>query len=198
MSKKSSAAAEKMPLGARITAATFDWFDTIVIALVIVILLLTFFVAKVEVSGPSMMNTLQDQDHLVMVNFNYKPKTGDIVIISRNYSNKFSDQKTADKPIVKRVIATGGQTVEIKEGKVYVDGSELKEPYLDPELVMNGTSDGGFTGIHTVPEGRVFVLGDNRAVSHDSRKSDIGFVDERYILGKVWARIYPFNEFKTF
>lgn len=198
MSKGNVAAKENMPIGKRITASVFEWVDTIVIALVIVILLLTFCLGKVEVSGPSMMNTLQDGDQLIITDLNYKPKTGDIVIISRNYSNKFSDQKTSDQPIVKRVIATGGQTVEIKDGKVFVDGKELSEPYLDSQLVQNGTRDGGFTGIHTVPEGRVFVMGDNRAVSHDSRKNDIGFVDERYILGKVWARIFPFDSVRTF
>ena len=113
----------------------------------------------------------------------YKPKRGDIVIVTQPNDMNHS--------LVKRVIATGGQTINIDAvaGKVYVDDKELDEPYiLEPTYVA-----GNIKYPFVVPEGTLFVMGDNRNVSLDSRSDRIGTIDERYIKGKVWFRIYPFN-----
>lgn len=178
-------------------ASVFEWIDSVVLALVIVMLLFTLFLNKVEVNGTSMESTLYDGDQLIISDFNYSPKRGDIIIISRNYLNTEESAAESQKPIVKRVIATEGQTVEIKDGKVFVNDEQISEPYLDEALVPNGTDNKGFCDKEIVPENCVFVLGDNRGVSHDSRSSDIRFVNERYILGKVLFRIFPFDSIKS-
>ena len=179
-------------------SSVFEWVDSVVLALVIVMLLFTLFINKVEVKGTSMESTLSEGDQLIITDFNYKPKQGDIIIISRNYLNTEVSAAESKTPIVKRVIATEGQTVEIKDGKVYVNDKEIEEPYLDKALVANGTENKGFYDKEIVPEDCVFVLGDNRGVSHDSRSSDIRFVNERYVLGKVLFRIFPFDSIITF
>lgn len=172
----------------------FDWLDSFVISLVVVVLLFTFVLGKVRVDGPSMMNTLMHNDQLIMSYFNYTPTVGDVVIVSRNVNNdieKIDDSEI--KPIVKRVIAIAGQVIEIKDFKVYVDGVELQEDYIS-----GITENREFYGVHTIPPGCVFVMGDNRQNSHDSRADDIGMVDQRYIIGKVVFRISPFNRIRTF
>lgn len=181
-----------------VISSVFEWVDSVVLALVIVMLLFTLFINKVEVKGTSMKSTLSEGDQLIITDFNYKPKQGDIIIISRNYLNTEVSAAESKTPIVKRVIATEGQTVEIKDGKVYVNDKEIEEPYLDKALVANGTENKGFYDKEIVPEDCVFVLGDNRGVSHDSRSSDIRFVNERYVLGKVLFRIFPFDSIITF
>ncbi|MEE1018579.1 MAG: signal peptidase I [Acutalibacteraceae bacterium] len=181
-----------------VISSVFEWVDSVVLALVIVMLLFTLFINKVEVKGTSMESTLSEGDQLIITDFNYKPKQGDIIIISRNYLNTEVSAAESKTPIVKRVIATEGQTVEIKDGKVYVNDKEIEEPYLDKALVANGTENKGFYDKEIVPEDCVFVLGDNRGVSHDSRSSDIRFVNERYVLGKVLFRIFPFDSIITF
>lgn len=181
-----------------VISSVFEWIDSIVLALVIVVLLFTLLLNKVEVSGTSMESTLSEGDQLIISDLNYTPKRGDIIIISRNYLNTEESAAESQNPIVKRVIATEGQTVEIKDGKVYVNDEQIAEPYLDEALVKNGTDNKGFFDKETVPENCVFVLGDNREVSHDSRSSDIRFVNEKYILGKVVFRIFPFDSITTF
>ena len=181
-----------------VISSVFEWVDSVVLALVIVMLLFTLFINKVEVKGTSMESTLSEGDQLIITDFNYKPKQGDIIIISRNYLNTEVSAAESKTPIVKRVIAIEGQTVEIKDGKVYVNDKEIEEPYLDKALVANGTENKGFYDKEIVPEDCVFVLGDNRGVSHDSRSSDIRFVNERYVLGKVLFRIFPFDSIITF
>lgn len=181
-----------------VISSVFEWVDSVVLALVIVMLLFTLFINKVEVKGTSMESTLSEGDQLIITDFNYTPQRGDIIIISRNYLNTEESAAESKTPIVKRVIATEGQTVEIKDGKVYVNDEEIAEPYLDEALVPNGTENKGFYDKEIVPENCVFVLGDNRGVSHDSRSSDIRFVNERYILGKVLFRVFPFDSMKTF
>ena len=181
-----------------VISSVFEWVDSVVLALVIVMLLFTLFINKVEVKGTSMESTLSEGDQLIITDFNYKPKQGDIIIISRNYLNTEVSAAESKTPIVKRVIATEGQTVEIKDGKVYINDKEIEEPYLDKALVANGTENKGFYDKEIVPEDCVFVLGDNRGVSHDSRSSDIRFVNERYVLGKVLFRIFPFDSIITF
>ena len=181
-----------------VISSVFEWIDSVVFALVIVMLLFTLFLNKVEVNGTSMESTLYDGDQLIISDFNYSPNRGDVIIISRNYLNTEESAAESQQPIVKRVIATEGQTVEIKDGKVFVNDEQISEPYLDKTLVPNGTDNKGFYDKEIVPENCVFVLGDNRGVSHDSRSSDIRFVNERYILGKVLFRVFPFDSIKSF
>lgn len=148
----------------------------------ILILLLLFRVAVV--SGTSMKNTLVDGDYLLLLSnvFYTNPKQGDIIVASKS---SFDD----GKPIVKRVIATEGQTVDIDfvKGIVYVDGVALDEPYTTTATTqMEGTA---FPLV--VDEGCVFVMGDNRIISKDSRSPDIGLIDTREILGKAIFLMIP-------
>ncbi len=172
----------------------YDWAGTIVVSLIAVVVLITFFFRIVIVDGDSMMNTLIDGDILLMRQINYKPKQGDIVIISRNYDNEvlYSDQSSDSRQaIIKRVIAVEGQTVDIDTdaGIVYVDGVALDEPYIkDPTTVNRGTEYPLY-----VEEGTVFVMGDNRLISKDSRTASVGLIDCRYILGKAVFRVAPWG-----
>jgi signal peptidase I len=148
-------------------------------------LIFTFFLRTAQVSGKSMLDTLQDQDRLMISRFFYTPRRGDIVVITKpNLDNE---------PLIKRIVATGGQTVDIdfEYGIVYVDGKALDEPYIKEPT--NLKLDVQFPV--TIPEGSIFVMGDNRNHSRDSRDSSIFTVDERYILGKVILRIMPFAGF---
>lgn len=175
------------------SATLYDWIGTLVVSIIAVTIILTFFFRIVVVDGPSMMDTLQNRDVLVMSQFNYTPKVGDIVIISRNYENDVLYQESSSKSaIIKRIIAVGGQTVDIDTdaGIVYVDGKAIDEPYIkDPTTVNRGTEYPLY-----VEEGKVFVMGDNRLVSLDSRSSEVGLIDSKYILGKAVIRLFPINE----
>lgn len=162
----------------------YDWVQLLVCCVLTVVLVFTFVVRVVRVDGPSMRETLQDRDLLAVVNSplcgDYE--AGDIVIIRR-------EDFLSGAPIVKRVIATEGQTVDIDfdAGTVCVDGEVLEEPYIrEPTW-----TDEGVTFPLTVPEGAVFVMGDNRNDSHDSRASDLGPVDTRYIIGQAVAVLIP-------
>lgn len=161
----------------------YDWMQSLVFALIICIIVFVFIFRIVDVSGNSMNPTLLNGDKLVVSDVFYKPKQGDIVIFRK-------DEYKAEA-LVKRVIATEGQTIEIDfdRGRVYVDGELLDEPYI-AEPTRNQID---FQGPQTVPEGCVFVMGDNRNASSDSRKAEIGMVDERLIVGKVLLRVFPFD-----
>lgn len=161
----------------------YDWMQSLVFALIICIIVFVFIFRIVDVSGDSMNPTLLNGDKLVVSDVFYKPKQGDIVIFRK-------DEYKAEA-LVKRVIATEGQTIEIDfdRGRVYVDGERLDEPYI-AEPTHNQLD---FQGPQTVPEGCVFVMGDNRNESSDSRRTQIGMVDERLIVGKVLLRVFPFD-----
>lgn len=163
----------------------YDWIQCLVAALLICVLVFAFFIRIIGIIGESMNPTFNDGDSVVISKLFYEPKAGDVVVV-----RKLSFQ---DEPIIKRVIATEGQTVEIdfEEGIVYVDGEELNEPYI-LEPTYNALD---FNGTVTVPENSVFVMGDNRNNSLDSRFGIIGCVDERYIMGKVLFRLFPFDKF---
>ena len=151
---------------------------------VAVMLIFTFGFRVSGIEGTSMLPTLEDGDRVVLTAFDGKPERGQVVIITQ--PNAFN------KPVVKRIIATENQTVDIDftEGKVYVDGELLSEPYINNPTI-NG-DDVVFPV--TVPEGHVFVMGDNRQGSTDSRSTKIGFIDENYILGVVKYRMVNIDD----
>ena len=161
----------------------YEWIQCLVFALIFCVILFVFFFRLVDVVGDSMNPTLENADKMVVSDLFYKPKQGDIVI--------FRKDEYKPEALVKRVIATEGQTVEIdfNKGRVYVDGVLLDEPYI-AEPTRNQID---FTGIQVVPEGCVFVMGDNRNESADSRDSRIGMVDERLIIGKVLFTVFPLD-----
>jgi signal peptidase I len=161
----------------------YDWIQCIVTALVCGVLIFVFIGRTIGVDGYSMVQTLQNNDRVIMSNLFYTPTNGDIVVF-RSPAEKFNGV-----PLVKRVIATAGETVDIKfdTGEVFVNGVLQYEPYIHTMT----TSSYDFTGAVTIPSGYVFVLGDNRASSTDSRDKQVGLVDTRYILGKVLFILIP-------
>lgn len=188
---------------AKNTKEIFDWLEVIISSVLIVVVLFTFVFRAVQIDGESMTNTLQDGDRVIISNLFYTPKQGDIVVISRNTFNS-TDNPTSKTPIIKRVIAVAGQTVDIQHGCVYVDGRALDEPYIR-DYDQNHYSTYRYTDYEnptkfplTVKENCVFVLGDNRQNSLDSRSAntgDGGQINTKYILGKAILRIFPINKF---
>ncbi len=169
-----------------VRAEIYDWLLCVVSAVVVCVLVFTFLVRLVGVVGTSMVPTLHEGDYVVTSKLFYEPKQGDIVILRK----KSFDERA----IVKRVIAVCGQTVNIDfdAGVVYVDGQALVEDYVNAPTYRSLD----FNGEITVPEGCVFVLGDNRNESLDSRRSTLGCVDERYIIGRGYMVLLPFRDIK--
>ena len=162
-----------------------DWVVSIVAAVVMALLIRTFIVELYIVDGPSMRPTLQHEERLVVNKFIYKirnPEKGEILI--------FKYPRDTSRDFIKRVIATGGDTIEIKEGRVYVNDQMLKEDYI---LEKTRTE---YPKV-TVPEGTVFVMGDNRNNSDDSRFADVGFVPLDLIKGKAVVVFWPLDNIQT-
>ena len=180
---------EKKKAEGRFTSELFSWGESLMAVLIFFVVVFTFFVRLIGVDGTSMYPTLQDHSVMLVSNLGYMPKKGDIVVL--NKKGFWNDQ-----PIVKRVIATGGDTVDIDPvtGDVIVNGEVLDEPYIY-EKINTLERMGDLTYPHTVPEGCIYVLGDNRNGSTDSRWSSLGMVDERYVLGHVLSVVFPFNDF---
>ena len=176
-------------------AFIFDWLEVLVHAIIAVVICFSFLFRIATIDGPSMENTLHNGERVIISNLFYTPKVGDIVVISRNKENSVYTMTDANTPIIKRIIATEGQTVDIdfEEGIVYVDGIALDEPYT--KTPTNRKWDIDFPV--TVDEGCIFVLGDNRNDSLDSRDARIGeygMIDTRYILGHAVYRVFPFDK----
>lgn len=168
----------------------YEWIQSLVGSVLVVVAIFTFGIRMLGVDGHSMLNTLQHGDRLMVVNpiFYHDYRYGDIVILRK--TGVFDNE-----PIVKRVIATGGQTVDIdfSEGVVYVDGEALEEDYIrEPTYTAEGTE---FP--LTVPEGSIFVMGDNRNGSSDSRDYRLGTVDTRYVIGKAAFLLFPGLDYDT-
>lgn len=162
-----------------------EWSKVIAVALVLAFII-TQFIRPTLVRGESMYPTLVENDYLIINRLAYKlgePKDGDIIVFKTDLLQ--DDGKKKD--LVKRVIATEGQHIKIKDSKVYVDDKLLDEPYIHD----NSTS--GDIDL-VVPQGKVFAMGDNREKSLDSRYEEVGLVDEKDILGKVMIRLFPFNK----
>ena len=176
-------ARETQPVG--IIRMVFDFSGTAFISLIAVILFMAFFLRQVTVDGSSMNDTLFHEDRLFVSCFDYTPKCGDIVVISHGAN--------LDESIIKRVIATEGQSLDIRydTGEVVVDGVLLKEPYVVG--VTNNVHDSAISLPMIVPEGCVFVMGDNRQHSSDSRSSRVGLVPVENIVGRAVFRWSPFD-----
>ena len=161
----------------------YEWVQALVCSVLTVVVLFTFFVRLIGVDGHSMVPTLQHGDRMLVLNsmFYNNYEYGDIVVLTK--------EGFFGAPIVKRVIAVGGQTVDIDftSGSVYVDGKLLKEDYIN-ELTF--TSEGMKFPL-TVPEGSIFVMGDNRNHSDDSRNDKLGTVDTRSVIGKAFVLAFP-------
>lgn len=169
----------------------FTWLQALTLALVLLVAVFAFFGRVIGVDGASMVPTLHHKDLLLLQCINYEPEQGDIVVLRKQFGD-------IDSPIVKRVIAVGGQTVEIDygSGTVYVDGVPLDEPYINEPMLMPSSEKERGT-YWEVPEGSVFVMGDNRNASADSRNADLGTVDTRYIIGGAVCVLLPFSDFGT-
>ncbi len=176
---------EKKSMGKEI----FEWVQAIVVALVIAMFLRTYIFTLVDVSGSSMVPTLHNNDKLFVWRLGYQPEVGDIVI--------FRPAANENTPYVKRVIATEGQSVDIQfnpaEGHadVFVDGVKLEEDYINEKIDYTRMGDGKYPCI--VPDDCMFVLGDNRNNSSDSRMRSVGMVSRDSVIGKAVVRIWPFS-----
>jgi len=161
----------------------YDWLQCIVSAIICGIFIFVFIGRTIGVDGRSMMNTLHHKDRVVMSNLFYTPHNGDIIVFH------CPAESFGGTPLVKRVIAVAGQTIDIdfNSGDVFLDGVVIDEPYIR-EITVNRHS---FEGPVTVPDGFMFVMGDNRNSSSDSRDSRVGLVDTRYILGRVYFVLIP-------
>lgn len=166
------------------SVSAFDWISSIMISFIVIFVIFCFFFRIVQVSGGSMTNTLQNGDWLLVSNNEEDIQFGDIIVASPpTYENG---------PVIKRVIGVEGDEIYIdfEKGLVYVNGKILDEPYT--KTLTNVKYDVKFPV--RVPEDHVFVLGDNRNGSLDSRSSKIGLIHEKYVLGRVLTRLFPFEK----
>lgn len=171
----------------------YFWTQALVMVLVGLILICTLVGRVIGVKGSSMVPTLHDGDLLLLQSLGYTPRQGDVVVL-RKPGFPPPPQDTA--PIVKRVIAVGGQHVRVDytTSSVYVDGVALDEPYINEVMVDRYGYEMNVLDV-TVPEGSIYVLGDNRNNSSDSRHEALGTVDQRYVLGRVLCVMLPFQDF---
>ena len=167
---------------------TYDWIQCLLVALIICVLLFIFCVRVIDVIGTSMYPTLNNSEKMLVSGLFYKPKVGDIVVFKK-------DEYDPNKALVKRVIAVEGQEInmDFENGIVYIDGVAIAEDFIS-EPTYNKLD---FIGPKTVPEGCVFVMGDNRNASIDSRKKEIGMLDTRLILGRAYYVIYPLSSLRA-
>ena len=176
-----------------------DWVACMVYAVALMLTINLFFFRSITVRGDSMNDTLLDNDQVIVTNFFYKPSYGDIVVVQ---ANKLPVQGTDfyGEPIIKRVIAVAGDKVRInyEEGIVYRNDDPLDEDdYTKERTHLHGFGYMENNKEYTVPENCVFVMGDNRNNSNDSRNlKDLGFIDVDMIIGKAVVRFWPIKDFK--
>ncbi len=174
-----------------IALAIYEWCDAVVYALIAIVLLFTLFFKVTTVVGTSMVNTLHERDTLIISKLGYEPENGDIVVIAM-------DNLYFQEPIVKRIIASGGETVNINFATHEVSVTDVNgvTRVLQEDYILSPTATAADVAFPlTVPQGMLFVMGDNRNGSTDSRDSRVGLIDERQVLGHVVLRVLPIKDF---
>jgi len=173
---------EEIDKAARVRMELYDWIQCVVTAIICGVIIFVFLGRTIGVDGRSMFQTLHHNDRVIISNLLYSPANGDIIVFQ-------SPADQFEHPLVKRVIAIENQVVDIdfESGNVYVNNVLINEPYIAAAT----TAQNDFTGPLTIPAGFVFVMGDNRNSSTDSRDNAVGLVDTRYILGKVLLVLIP-------
>ena len=181
MNTEEQADFKKQPKNSKTVSNIYDIVSVVVSAVAVIAIVFTFVTRVLVVSGASMNPTLNNGDTVAISSLKRSFDYGDIVIVAQ--------PNAMHKTLIKRVIAVGGQTVDIdsEKGIVYVDGKALDEPYVNAPVHDREN----FEGKITVPKGSVFVMGDNRNASTDSRDARLGCVDTRYIMGRVYFTLFP-------
>jgi signal peptidase I len=177
-----SSSRSKLPAGAR---AFFDWMVVVAVALLVAFVVRTFVLAHFVVEGESMYSTLDTNDRVFVNKLSYRlhdPNRGDVVVLHQVTG-------ASERDLIKRVIGLPGETVEVRNCAVLIDGRVLNEPYLDPEVVTPNDCGGDYVLDGVVPDDHVFVLGDNRGGSQDSRV--IGPISEDDLVGRAFVVFWP-------
>jgi len=175
-------ATSKLPPGAR---AFFDWMVVIAVALLVAFVVRTFVIAHFVVEGESMYSTLDTNDRVFVNKLSYRlhdPNRGDVVVLHQVTG-------ASERDLIKRVIGLPGEQVEVRNCTVLIDGRVLNEPYLDPEVVTPTDCGGDYSATAPVPDDHVFVMGDNRGGSQDSRV--IGTISEDDLVGRAFVVFWP-------
>lgn len=181
-----SPAAVAEPSAAKHWMLLYEWIDSVMGAIVVIFILFTFLFRVVGVDGTSMVPTLNNGDWVAISGINFHPRRGDIVVVTQ--------PNDVHEPLIKRIVAIGGDTIDINftSHKVSINGTFIEEPYISEPTARKFDVEFPLT----IPAGFVFVMGDNRNNSKDSRASGIGLIDERYILGNTLFRLYPLSKYK--
>ncbi len=187
MGKEKDPVTEKSGESVNAYKEAYEWIQCVIVALICCVLIFVFVARVIDVVGNSMVPTLEWYDKVIITRLAGDYERGDIVVLRKD--------TYLDEPIIKRIIAVEGQTIDIdfENGIVYVDGEALDEPYIN-ELTYEAEDFESYEQPLVIPEGCVFVMGDNRNNSTDSRRETIGCVDTRYIMGKVIFRILPLDK----
>jgi len=180
--KKPSEVARTAVVKPSFLSVIYEYAETVLFAMLLLVMLFTFFFRVAGVKGGSMEPTLFTDERLLLTTHFYEPAHGDVVVINRY----------TEDPLIKRVIGVAGDTIRIDgmSGTVYRNGEALVETYISA-----ATDPKEMDGEITVPEGYIFVLGDNRPVSKDSRSAEIGLVDTEDVVGRAVWRVWPLNRF---